>query len=83
MATIPGANTSSGPVPVSVPIVISSSPQGGTALEVGGARRELRLAQLSIYALRHLEKAEAFQELTIEVHDYKNKEKVTVSLRAF
>ncbi|PMD15519.1 hypothetical protein NA56DRAFT_709646 [Hyaloscypha hepaticicola] len=67
MATIPAGNTTSGPVPVGVPIVISSSPQGGTELEIGGARRELRLAQLSIYAFRHLEKAEAFQESTIEV----------------
>jgi hypothetical protein len=82
MATIPTGNISSGPVPVGVPIVISSSPQGGTALEVGGARRELRLAQLSIYALRHLENAEAFQEPTIEVHEYKGKEKVAVSSRA-
>jgi hypothetical protein len=81
MATIPTGNISSGPVPVGVPIVISSS-QGGTALEVGGARRELRLAQLSIYALRHLENAEAFQEPTIEVHEYKGKEKPAVSSRA-
>jgi hypothetical protein len=83
IATMSGTNTSAGTIPVGVPIVVSSSPQGGTALEVGGIRRELRLAGLSIYALRHLEKAKAFQEPTIEVHDYKSKEKYTVSSRAF
>ncbi len=72
-------NTFSGPVPVGVPIVISSSPQGGTELEYGGGRRELHLATLSVYALRHLEKAEGFEGATIEVHEYKSKEKSTVS----
>ncbi len=81
MATIPAADTSAGPVPVGVPITVSSSPHGGTVFEVGGARKELYLAQLSIYTLRHLEKAEAFQERTIEVHEYKGKEKIAVSSR--
>jgi hypothetical protein len=79
MATIPAANTFSGPIPEGVPIVISSSPQGGTELTYGGGRRELHLATLSVYALRHLEKAEAFEGATIEVHEYKSKEKSTVS----
>jgi hypothetical protein len=77
--TMPAANAFPGPVPEGVPIVVSSSLQGGTELAYRGGRRELRLATLSVYALRHLEKAEAFEGATIEVYEYKSKEKSTVS----
>jgi hypothetical protein len=81
MATIPAANTFSGPVPVGVPIVVSSSPIGGTALEFGGRRKELHLAKQSVYAARHLQKAEAFQGPTIEVQEHKSNDKFRVSSR--